>query len=181
MTGRILIVTDRGDLHADLVIAKIAAAGGRPFRLDCEAFPRDFAIDLEFAGGRWHGALAHLPSGDSLAVAEIGAVWLRKKADFGFLSEPLAPQEKAFAEAEVEHILFSLLYSLDCYWMSHPRRAARRAAGRASNCCAPRGWALSCRPRWSPTGGKASSGSAPRPATASSSRPCPRPRSAPAR
>jgi glutathione synthase/RimK-type ligase-like ATP-grasp enzyme len=120
MTGRILIVTDRGDLHADLVIAKIAAAGGRPFRLDCEAFPRDFAIDLEFARGRWHGALAHLPSGDSLAVAEIGAVWLRKKADFGFLSEPLAPQEKAFAEAEVEHLLFSLLYSLDCYWMSHP-------------------------------------------------------------
>ena len=30
------------------------------------------------------------------------------------------PQEKAYADAETEHILFSLLYSLDCYWMSHP-------------------------------------------------------------
>lgn len=120
MPRRILIVTNLDDLHADLVEQKIEARGGNPFRLNYEEFPRDFAVTLEFVRGRWEGGLSHVPSGDSLSLSDIGAVWMRKKADFGFASEPLAPQEKAYAEAETEHILFSLLYSLDCYWMSHP-------------------------------------------------------------
>jgi glutathione synthase/RimK-type ligase-like ATP-grasp enzyme len=119
MPKRILIVTRRDDLHADLVAAKIAAAGGRPFRLNLDEFPEHFALSLEFTGGRWQGDLTCLPTDDSLSLADIGAVWMRKKASFAFAS-PLMPQEKAYANAETEHILFSLLYSLDCYWMSHP-------------------------------------------------------------
>ncbi len=120
MSKRILTVTNRADLHADIVEQKIKAEGGNPFRLNYEEFPRQFALTLEFIRGRWEGSLSHLPTGDTLSLSDVGAVWMRKKADFGFVSEPLAPQEKAYAEAETEHILFSLLYSLDCYWMSHP-------------------------------------------------------------
>ena len=126
MPKRVLIVTNRADLHADIVSAKLAAAGGAPFRLNLDDFPRHFALTLEFAHGRWEGELAHLPSGDTLSVCDIGAVWMRKRASFSFLSADLAPQERAFAEGEMEHVLFSLLYSLDCYWMSHP--AALRGA-----------------------------------------------------
>lgn len=126
MPKRVLIVTNRADLHADIVSAKLAATGGAPFRLNLDEFPKHFALNLEFARERWEGELVHLPSGDSLAVSEIGAVWMRKKASFQFLSADLAPQELAYAEGEMEHMLFSLLYSLDCYWMSHP--AALRAA-----------------------------------------------------
>jgi glutathione synthase/RimK-type ligase-like ATP-grasp enzyme len=50
---------------------------------------------------------------------------MRKRAVFAYAS-PLAAQEKAYADAEMEHVLFSLLYSLDGYWMSHP--AALRGA-----------------------------------------------------
>jgi glutathione synthase/RimK-type ligase-like ATP-grasp enzyme len=120
MSKRILIVTNLDDLHADIVARKIEAGGDNPFRLNYEEFPRHFDLTLEFGRGRWEGGLRHLPSGDDLPLRDIGAVWMRKKADFGFISEGLAPQEKAYAEAEMEHILFSLLYSLDCYWMSHP-------------------------------------------------------------
>lgn len=120
MPKRVLIVTNRTDLHADIVSAKLATAGGEPFRLNLDEFPRHFALHLELAHGRWEGELAHLPTGEVLSVSDIGAVWMRKKASFSFLSPDLAPQELAYAEGEMEHMLFSLLYSLDCYWMSHP-------------------------------------------------------------
>jgi glutathione synthase/RimK-type ligase-like ATP-grasp enzyme len=126
MPKRVLIVTNRADLHADIVSAKLAAMGGAPFRLNLDDFPKHFSLNLEFTHGRWGGELVYLPSGDTLSVGDIGAVWMRKKARFSFLSEDLAPQEQAYAEGEMEHVLFSVLYSLDCYWMSHP--AALRGA-----------------------------------------------------
>ncbi|MDP3748522.1 MAG: hypothetical protein Q8Q88_15895 [Phenylobacterium sp.] len=120
MAKRVLIVTNRADLHADLVAEKVAAGGGHPFRLNLDEFPEHFATTLEFARGKWEGGLAHIPTGDILPISAIGAVWMRKKADFSFLSAGLTPQEKAYAEAEMEEILFGLLYGLDCFWMSHP-------------------------------------------------------------
>lgn len=126
MPKRVLIVTSRGDLHADIVSAKLAVAGGAPFRLNLDEFPGCFALTLELARGRWDGELSHLLTGDTLSICDIGAVWMRKKASFRFLSADLAQQERAYAEGEMEHVLFSLLYSLDCYWMSHP--AALRGA-----------------------------------------------------
>ena len=116
-----MIVTSRADRHADLVSERIAQKGGSSFRLDLDAFPRHFALDLEFVAGAWSGELVHQPSGQALAISDIAAVWTRKSAGFAFLDDDLAPQERAYAGDETEHILLGLLYSLDCYWMSHPR------------------------------------------------------------
>lgn len=126
MTRRILIVTHRADLHADVVADRIAALGHRPFRLNLDEFPAAFSLDLTFAGGRWDGTLCYRPGGDVLAIADIGAVWARKPAEFAFESADLGPQEKAYATEETEHVLLGLLYSLECCWMSHP--GAVRAA-----------------------------------------------------
>ena len=120
MGNRILIVTNRDDLHADVVAARIAAEDGPPFRLNLDDYPADYEVALVFAGGRWEGTFRHLPSGDALQVSEVGAVWMRKKAAYRYPSGPLAGQEKAHADAETDHILLGLLYALDCYWMSHP-------------------------------------------------------------
>lgn len=120
MVKNVLIITNRDDLHADIVTSKIAALSGKPFRLNLDEFPAHFSIDLSFVSGRWDGTLSYMPTGNSVSISDIGAVWLRKKADFSFASGHMAPQERAYAEAETEHILFGLLYSLDCYWMSHP-------------------------------------------------------------
>ncbi|HYC99260.1 ATP-grasp domain-containing protein [Brevundimonas sp.] len=120
MAKRVLIVTNSYDLHADLVSARLSAMGTAPFRLNLDEFPKDFDVTLSFADGRWSGGLTHLPTGDAAPIGEIGAVWMRKKADFSYRSGKLPPQEKAFADGEMEHILFSMLYTLECYWMSHP-------------------------------------------------------------
>lgn len=125
MTSRILIVTDRADLHADLVAERIVALGGAPFRLNLDEFPELYAVSAEFAAARCEGELSCLRTGDTLALSAVRAVWMRKRADFAYAAQ-FSPQEKAFADAETEHILFSLLYTLDGYWMSHP--AALRGA-----------------------------------------------------
>jgi glutathione synthase/RimK-type ligase-like ATP-grasp enzyme len=123
---RILIVTNSMDLHADLVAERITARDRAPFRLNLDEFPAQFELDLALESGIWKGALQHLPSGYSLDIAEIGAVWTRKTAEFTFISDDLGAQERAYAGKEMEHILFGMLYALDGYWMSHP--AAIRGA-----------------------------------------------------
>jgi glutathione synthase/RimK-type ligase-like ATP-grasp enzyme len=116
----VLIVTSGDDLHADLVAARIESEGGVVFRLDLDVYPADYALGYGFSGGRWEGRLRHLPSGHSLRLDEVGAVWMRKRAPFRYPSGPLTGHEKAHADAETDHILLGLLRTLDCYWMSHP-------------------------------------------------------------
>lgn len=121
MTRRILIVTNRADLHADLVAERIAARDRPAFRLDLDRFPADYELDLQFRTPTWAGHLRHRPSGDTLALDDIGAVWTRKTADFAFANPHFGAQERAYAVEETQHALSGLLYGLDdAYWMSHP-------------------------------------------------------------
>lgn len=118
---RVLIVTHSQDIHADLVAMKIAAKDEKVFRLNLDEFPAHFEFDIKFARGEWSGALLHKPSGEILPIKAVGAVWARKSADFMFANQDLTPQERAFAVDEATHALSGFLYSLHCYWMSHPR------------------------------------------------------------
>lgn len=120
MQKRVLIVTNACDLHADIVERKLRDKGARPFRINLDQFPRDFFVDFEF-NGQSDGRVRHLPTDDVICLSDIGSVWARKNAKFNFLSADMGAQEQAFAQAEAEHLFFSMLYSLDCFWMSHPR------------------------------------------------------------
>lgn len=123
---KVLIVTNSHDLHADLVGARLDVRDHRPFRLNLDAFPRDYQTCLRFDDGRLRGKIRHVNDAGWLDLEQVGAVWMRKPGDYAFASADLSAQELAFARLETEHALFSLLYTLDCYWMSHPV-ALRRA------------------------------------------------------
>lgn len=127
MSSRVLIVTNAADVHADVVAPKIADRGGRPFRLNLDAFPEHYDVALAYCGRAWSGELRHRVSGDALSITDIGAVWMRKRAPFSYATQDLAAQERAYADGEMEHVLLGLLHGLDAYWMSHPK--ALRAAG----------------------------------------------------
>ncbi len=120
MTKQILIITNSGDLHADLVVQRLLTRGASHFRLNLDEFPVCYGIDVQFDGGISSGVLRHPSTGSAVEIAEIGAVWTRKAGDFRFSSEDLGPQEHAYAMAETEHILTSLLLTLNGYWMNHP-------------------------------------------------------------
>lgn len=121
MAKKVLIVSNSQDLHADLVAPLIESKGCQVFRLDLDAFPRDYRICQVFRGGRQESHITHLPSDEMICnLADVGAIWLRKPADFSFANEDLSLQERTFAKLESEHALFGLLYPLSCYWMSHP-------------------------------------------------------------
>lgn len=120
MPNRILIVTNSSDLHADKVCSLLAARGHPPFRIDLDAFPRDYQICQQWHPPRLLHEIRHLPSGECLDLNDVGAVWTRKPADFAFISEDLGTQELAYARLETEHALLGLLYNLKCYWISHP-------------------------------------------------------------
>ncbi|MFD0726909.1 ATP-grasp domain-containing protein [Lysobacter brunescens] len=125
MQSRILIVTHRGDIHADLVQERLLRRGERPFRLNLDEFPAQYRVDLAFDGLRWCGMLARRDDGSRILVDGIHAVWTRKTADFAFAVD-LGVQERAYATGETSHILSGLLHGLEAYWMSHP--SAVRAA-----------------------------------------------------
>lgn len=120
MNKRVLILSVSGDVHADMVAEKMLQRGGRPFRLNLDEFPRDYAVLCEFFKNRWERSLTYIPSSDIIAADEIGAVWLRKSSDFAFSGVDMEESEQKFASNETEHFLHSFLLSLDCFWMSHP-------------------------------------------------------------
>ncbi|MBE3024802.1 hypothetical protein GQ37_005475 [Janthinobacterium sp. BJB1] len=120
MHKQILIVSHSGDLHADLVAAILAARGHAPWRIDLDAFPRDYQLSQSLQHGQAGARLRRLPDGAWLDLRQVGAVWLRKRADYAYASADLTPQERAYAQLETEQAIFSVLYALDCYWLSHP-------------------------------------------------------------
>jgi len=117
--NRVLIVTVSGDLHADIVERKIARLGPPAYRLNLDEFPSGFDLDTQLAKGRWRGEIRRRDDGESLIIQNIGAVWIRKRGTMSY-GDGLSVQETAFADDEMAHLLFGLLNSLDCYWMSRP-------------------------------------------------------------
>ncbi len=120
MIKQILIITNSNDLHADLVIDRLLDKRARFFRLNLDEFPSDYEIEMQYGDGMPNGILSRLPTRTSISTAEVGAIWTRKAGEFRFSSDDLGPQEHAYAKAETEHILTSVLLTIEGYWMNHP-------------------------------------------------------------
>lgn len=116
----VLVVSHSEDLHVDLVVPLIRHQDVQIFRLNADCFPRDYQFWYDYTSEGINGQLKHLLSGSSVDLSDIRAVWLRKPAQFSFIDPDLSEQELAFAEEETEHSLMGLLFSLKCFWVSHP-------------------------------------------------------------
>lgn len=119
--NQIAAVTISNDLHADIVLEKVSKNGGRFFRLNLDHFPADYDVSIQHHHAGWRGEIYNRLTAETLTLEEAGAFWVRKKGAFSF-NAPLSKQETAFAVGEMEHLLFGLYNSCDCYWMSHPSK-----------------------------------------------------------
>ena len=115
----ILIISYSQDVHVPAVVQSIQSNNRRVFLLNLDEFPANYSFAHQFSDQTSSGHITNKLSGEKLNFSELSAVWLRKPAALKFAAE-LSPQEKAFATQETEHFLFGVLYSLNCFWLSHP-------------------------------------------------------------
>lgn len=116
---KILIISHSYDLHVDLLTSVLDGKGHPYFRINLDCFPRDYQITHQFTEQTQMASIVNLSTGDKIEVNEIGATWVRKPAEFTYIND-LSAQEAEFAKQETEQVLFGVIYSSDCFWMSHP-------------------------------------------------------------
>lgn len=120
MKNTILIISNSKDIHVDYLIPILQRRQQQYFLLNLDHFPRDYQLNQMFLKGKQLAEIKHIPTNSKVNLAEVRSIWLRKPAEYSYLSEELSAQELAYAKLETEQAIFGLLYGLDCYWISHP-------------------------------------------------------------
>jgi len=117
----ILIVTNKFDPHADLVIRRLKERAEPFVRLNTEDFPQRVSLRLSASVTGLAGQFL-LPGERSLDLADVKSVWYRRpqvhEVDAG-LQEPDAVQ---FARDECAATIAGLWRALDCFWVSAPHK-----------------------------------------------------------
>jgi glutathione synthase/RimK-type ligase-like ATP-grasp enzyme len=116
----ILIVTNRQDITADLVVLRLQQRELPYIRFNTEEFPSDVKLSWRADRISHHGAL-HFAN-QSVDLATITSVWYRRPV-------PPVPEEqiedsgaRRFAASESQSALRNVWSLLDCRWVSRPDR-----------------------------------------------------------
>lgn len=120
--SHILIVTDKFDPHADVVIVELRRRGHQPVRFHPADFPTRLLTTLTFDHHQWNGSVS-LPKGD-IFLSDIQSIWWRKPEPSVIL-ETLPPDQRELARQETRATLTGLWNCIDCYWMSFPLNIQR--------------------------------------------------------
>ena len=119
----VLVLAERTDATADLVVRALNDRGVVVFRCDAAEFPTTLTLAgcLDAGDGRWRGRLrtAHR----QVALEDITGVYFRRPTQFQ-LPEGMTKAERRFAAAEARMGLGGVLLSLPCRWVNHPSRNA---------------------------------------------------------
>lgn len=110
----ILIVTNKNDDHADIVIRRLNSIGESFFRINTEQ-PFNYSMSIR----KQKSHVKNLKTGKSIVLSEVTSVWLRRRSplDAPHLDEHFFP----FVESEWSHYLRNLWAQLDdVLWMNHP-------------------------------------------------------------
>ncbi|MBD1584799.1 MvdC/MvdD family ATP grasp protein [Pseudoalteromonas sp. S16_S37] len=117
----VLIISYNEDYHVKKTTPLFNENNIKFFTLYLDHFPKDYSFTQDFILGNSEVYITHLKTNKKIKFSDIGAVWLRKPASYSYLSEEMEPGLREFADQETEHALFSALYCLNVYWISHPK------------------------------------------------------------
>jgi len=117
--GHILIITNKVDAHADIVIDELHAKGAKFTRLNTEDFPR--CVQLSY-GSEDEGVIIRcLDSGNTINTAAIKSVWYRRP-ELAVIDSAIT--DKAFRKLAQQECTATMegLHQLlgDAFWINHP-------------------------------------------------------------
>ncbi|OUL56508.1 MvdC/MvdD family ATP grasp protein [Pseudoalteromonas ulvae] len=117
----ILIISNTQDYHVDKVLDILNKNHTNYFVLNLDQFPQQYLLNQTSCNTNFSSTLENTDTKQRVSLSNIGAIWLRKPADFSYKQIDMERATLQFANQETEHALFSALYSLDCFWISHPK------------------------------------------------------------
>ena len=116
--GRIVIVTQEVDPHADQMVLELKKRGLKPVRFHTKDFPLKAGLALR--PGLEDGEELHLRVGDErLAGSEIRSIWFRRP-DLPALTPDLSKEEERMALGECQSTLFGFYRLTKAFWVNHP-------------------------------------------------------------
>ena len=117
-SGTVLIVTNKTDITADLVVLEFQRRGTKYARFNTEEFPQKVELAWELSQ---HGLSGYvrLPNIE-LALQDVKSVWYRRPSSPHIADSVRAPSLRDFAYRESQEALAGLWRTLTCFWMSSP-------------------------------------------------------------
>lgn len=112
----LLIVTERGDFHADWLVLELEARGAPFVRFNTEDYPQRAGLSW-----RSNGAGTLKLSGREHPVEDFHAVWYRRPVPPQMPSDT-SPAAAAWARSEAREALLGVWRNLDAVWVNHPDR-----------------------------------------------------------
>ena len=118
----VLILSEIQDVHAQAVMAALAAQGARAELVDLSEFPTRLALSMAFEGGK-RQFLLRRRGGGVLDLDAVRAVWWRRPQSFRPPSG-MDQTKQRFALSEATTAFDGLYQALDAFWINEPARDA---------------------------------------------------------
>jgi hypothetical protein len=121
----ILILTGQGDVHADLVEAKLHARGEQVMRVDWADFPVRASLSIRWSGTDRHVGLRI--AGARVDLRSCKAAWWRRPGRPQVSAHLEPPVLRAYVEEECNRVIQDTCNALDTAWLPGTFAAIRRA------------------------------------------------------
>lgn len=116
----ILLLTNKQDITADLVVLELQRRGADYLRFNTEEFPQNVQISLDYQN-RLSGFFYFINRKHKLSFADIESVWYRRPT----LPSPdkrIPEKFMPFSIRESFELLNGVWNNLNCYWLSNPHK-----------------------------------------------------------
>jgi len=119
VTRTCLLLTDRAETAADLLVAEMRRRGAPCVRFNLDRYPAESTLTYRLDATRDSVVLES--DRRRLDFADIGSIWCRMMTPSGFPAD-LNAADRKFAQIEAERALSGLLSLPDVLWINHPHR-----------------------------------------------------------
>jgi len=120
-----LVIADRFEPTADLLVAELRRRDVRCLRWNLDCYPNDGTLSYQASNECFEVAVGG--DGRTVSLSEVGSIWCRGLRPSGF-REDLSAGDRAFAELGARRALQALSTVAQAFWINHPEKLMRASA-----------------------------------------------------